>query len=196
VHQGWSRGGKPLRISFPCLWSNEHRDVIDRRAGSDSPAFASVVSLWSSRTGQGNVEIYSLDLTSEVASSIFPPQHNGLPTLSVGWWPNFIPLPMTSAESASRRWEMRFWRISNFTFSRFTSVAGNGTLNCQKVYLLAVDVQGDWQSEQSQNVTLQMILVWLGSAPRCRTTWQRRLVDGRVDMYKPSSLHPSSGLAG
>jgi hypothetical protein len=40
VHQGWSRGGKPLQISFPCLWSNEHChcDAIDRRVGSDSPA--------------------------------------------------------------------------------------------------------------------------------------------------------------
>jgi hypothetical protein len=48
VQQGWSRGGKPLQVSFPCLWSNEHRGVIDRRAGSDSPAFAYVVSvsLW------------------------------------------------------------------------------------------------------------------------------------------------------
>ena len=41
VLQGWSRGVKPVQISVPCLWSNlsEHRDVIDRRAGSESPAF-------------------------------------------------------------------------------------------------------------------------------------------------------------
>jgi hypothetical protein len=48
LHQGWSRGGKPLQIRF-CLWSDEHRDVIDRRAGSepsDSPAFFGISKRW------------------------------------------------------------------------------------------------------------------------------------------------------
>ena len=63
VHQGWSRGGKPLRISFPRLWSNEPRDVIDRRAGSDPPAFASAVSLCptSQQEGGRNPAVLSLD---------------------------------------------------------------------------------------------------------------------------------------